>query len=62
MRNSELLRPLRDSEYVLVNNARWDDARPAVKAFQSRHYWDFVLANIDANRATAMPSLYQLLA
>jgi hypothetical protein len=31
------------------------------EAFRSPNYWNFVLANIDANRATAMPSLYRLL-
>jgi hypothetical protein len=61
MKNSELMRPLRDSEYALVNNARWQDARGPAKAFRSPNYWNFVLANIDANRATAMPSLYRLL-
>lgn len=53
------MRPLRDSEYALVNNARWQDARGPAKAFRSPNYPSFVLANI-ANRAPAMPSLYRL--
>lgn len=62
MHNSELMLPLQaqDTEYALINNARWDDATAAANAFRNPDYWDFVLANIEANQATAMPSLYRL--
>jgi hypothetical protein len=62
MLNSELMVPLhaQASEYSAINNARWDDAGPAVKAFQNPGYWEFVIFNIDLNRVTAVPSLYRL--
>ncbi|WP_033344990.1 hypothetical protein [Catenuloplanes japonicus] len=60
MLNSELLRPAAASDYALINNARWDDVKPAADAFRHPSYWEFVLANIDAQKATAMPSLYRV--
>jgi hypothetical protein len=60
MYNSELLRPTQNSEYALINNARWDAVQPPAKAFSNPDYAEFVLANIEANNATAMPSLYRL--
>ncbi|MFI5841494.1 hypothetical protein ACIA8K_17490 [Catenuloplanes sp. NPDC051500] len=60
MLNSELLRPAAESGYALINNARWDGVREPADAFRHPSYWEFVLANIDAQRATAMPSLYRL--
>lgn len=62
MVNSELLRPCGASDYALMNNARWDEMRPAAEALRHPSYWDFVLANIDAQRATAMPGWYRMVA
>jgi hypothetical protein len=62
MRNSELMVPLhlQASEYPAINNARWDDTGPAVKAFRNPGYWEFVVFNIDMDGVTAVPSLYRL--
>jgi hypothetical protein len=62
MINSELFCPTGESEYAIINNARWDDAASAIAAFRHPSYWDFVMVNINACRATAMPSLYRLIA
>ena len=61
MRNSELMCPVGSCEYALINNARWEDAECAIKAFRSPDYWEFVLANIEACKASAMPTLYRWL-
>lgn len=64
MANSELLRPLdsSNSDYAIVNTARWDDLAPALDAFSKKSLDEFVLANIDAHHATTMPTLYRLVA
>lgn len=64
MANSELLSPLdsSNSDYAIINTARWDDLEPAMAAFGKKSYGDFVLSNIDANHATTMPALYRLVA
>ncbi|MDR7275629.1 hypothetical protein [Catenuloplanes atrovinosus] len=65
MLNSELMMPLGMSDYAIINNARWDDwddAHPAVHAFRKAGYREFVMANLDASGATAMPTLYRLVA
>ena len=65
MLNSELMMPLGKSDYAVINNARWDDwddAHPAVHAFRKTSYREFVMANLDASGATAMPTLYRLVA
>ncbi|MFE5026227.1 hypothetical protein ACFRAO_23630 [Streptomyces sp. NPDC056656] len=59
MMNSELLRPTSACDYALINSARWEETAPAADAFRHPSYWEFVLANIDAHGATAMPSLYR---
>ncbi|MFJ5226450.1 hypothetical protein [Streptomyces sp. NPDC088400] len=61
MHNSELLVPTspQGTPYAIINNARWDTARPALDAFRDTSYSDYVLANIDASKASAMPSLYR---
>jgi hypothetical protein len=62
MLNSELMVPLhaQASEYAAINNASWDDAGPAVKAFRNPGYWEFVVFNVDLHAVTTVPSLYRL--
>lgn len=60
--NSTLLGPVGDADYVFVNHARWDISLPrfAARQFGKRSFYSFVLANIRANGAAAMPILYRL--
>jgi hypothetical protein len=61
--NSTLLAPTGgDSDFVFVNHARWDHglAWVMLKQLTKRTFRTFVLANLKANRTTAMPVLYQL--
>ena len=62
--NSPLLEPLegRQSDYVLINHARWDGnlllfmaRRLPRKSFRS-----YMLANLKAHHLAAMPVLYRL--
>ncbi|RBI60437.1 hypothetical protein DMJ13_19230 [halophilic archaeon] len=62
--NSTLLVPLDQgaSDYVAINNARWDLRLPTFlwRQFSKRTFRTYVLANLRANRAVAMPVLYRL--
>ena len=60
--NSTLLTPLDDADFVFVNHARWDHGVPWVMVQQltKRTFRSFVLANLKANRTTAMPVLYKV--
>jgi hypothetical protein len=62
--NSALLTPLEGeaSDYVAINNARWDLSLPG---FLARHlskktFRSYVQANLEINRVGAMPVLYRL--
>ena len=54
--NSTLLTPLDDADFVFVNHARWDHGVPWVMVQQltKRTFRSFVLANLKANRTTAI--------
>ncbi|MFI6684035.1 hypothetical protein [Streptomyces sp. NPDC050485] len=59
--NSTLLAPIGTADYVFVNHARWDMSLPgfALKQFSKSSFRGYVLANLRANRTTAMPILYR---
>jgi hypothetical protein len=61
MRNSELMVPLQAqvSEYAMINNARWDDVGPAVKALRRPVDQEFVGFDVELTGVTTMPSLYR---
>lgn len=62
--NSTLLVPLDDEEadFVATNNARWDISRFRFlwRELTNRSLRKYVQTNLKANRAGAMPVLYQL--
>jgi hypothetical protein len=61
--NSTLLAPTSgDNDFVIVNHARWDHglAWVMLKQLTKRTFRTFVLANLKANRTTAVPVLYQV--
>ena len=61
--NSTLLVPLDgESDYVAINNARFDEGLPSVIARQmsKKRFRSYVQANLEANRVGAMPILYRL--
>jgi len=62
--NSSLLVPLEGerSDYVAINNARWDGSPLGVFLQQvtKKSFRSYVLANLEANRVGAMPVLYRL--
>ena len=61
MDNSTLLQPIGESDYTMVNHARWDSlALLTVRQFAKKTFWTYVLANLKANRTVAMPILYRL--
>ncbi|HZB97816.1 MAG TPA: hypothetical protein VE219_04380 [Candidatus Sulfotelmatobacter sp.] len=62
--NSTLLVPLEGerSDYLAINNARWDESLPRFlwRQFSKKSFRTYVLANLEANRVGAMPVLYRL--
>jgi hypothetical protein len=62
--NSTLLVPLESerSDYLAINNARWDESLPRFlwRQFSKKSFRTYVLANLEANRVGAMPILYRL--
>jgi len=64
--NSTLLVPLEGehSDYLAINNARWDNNLPSVLQTQlsKKSFKTYVLANMEANHVGAMPVLYRLAA
>ena len=62
--NSTLLVPLESerSDYLAINNARWDESLPRFlwRQFSRKSFRTYVLANLEANRVGAMPVLYWL--
>jgi hypothetical protein len=62
LRNSTLLAPIGDADYVFVNHARWDESLPRfmVRQMTKPSFFTYVLANMRANRTGAMPLLYRL--
>jgi hypothetical protein len=62
--NSTLLVPLEGerSDYLAINNARWDGSLLGVFLGQvsKRSFRSYMLANLEANHVGAMPVLYQL--
>jgi hypothetical protein len=62
--NSTLLVPLEDeaSDYVAINNARWDGGLPRLlfQQLSKKSFRTYVQANLEANRVGAMPILYRL--
>jgi hypothetical protein len=64
LENSTLLVPLEgeESDYVAINNARFDEGLPRFIARQMsrKSFRTYVQANLEANRVGAMPILYRL--
>jgi hypothetical protein len=64
LNSATLLAPLEgeQSDYVLINHARWDGSLPAFMARQlpKKTFRSYLLANLKANHVTAMPVLYRL--
>jgi hypothetical protein len=60
--NSTLLVPAGDSDYLMVNHARWDIGLPRLAAaqFLKRSFRSYVQANLRAHHIVAMPVLYRL--
>jgi hypothetical protein len=62
--SATLLAPLEgeQSDYVLINHARWDGSLPVFIARQlpKKTFRSYVLANLKANHVAAMPVLYRL--
>lgn len=62
--NSTLLVPLdeENADYVAVNNARWDHSLLGFlwKQLSKKSFRNYVLANLTANNAGAMPVLYRI--
>jgi hypothetical protein len=62
--SATLLAPLEgeQSDYVLINHARWDGGLPAFAARQlpKKTFRSYLLANLKANHVAAMPVLYRL--
>jgi hypothetical protein len=61
LRNSTVLEPLGQADYVFVNHARWDDSLPRFMLHQltKPSFRSYLLANLQANRTGAMPILYR---
>ncbi len=61
--NSTLLTPLdgETSDYLAINNARWDESLPRVmfRQLAKKSFRTYVLANMEANHVGAMPILYR---
>ena len=64
LNSATLLAPLEDeqSDYVLINHARWDGSLPVFMARQlpKKTFRSYMLANLKANHVAAMPVLYRL--
>lgn len=61
MDNSTLLQPIGDADYAFVNHARWGSLPVfMIRQFAKKTFRTYVLANLRANRTTAMPVLYRL--
>ena len=64
LHSATLLAPLaaEQSDYTLVNHARWDGSLPAFAARQlpKKTFRTYLLANLKANHMAAMPVLYRL--
>lgn len=62
MDNSTLLAPMADADYVFINHARWDCSLPRfmIRQFGKRSFFNFVRANLAANRTVSMPIMYRL--
>jgi hypothetical protein len=62
--NSTLLAPLQgeESDYLMINHARWDHSLPLFMARQlpKRTFRSYMLANLRAHHLSAMPVLYRL--
>ena len=62
--NSTLLAPLEgeQSDYMLINHARWDGSLPLFLARQlpKKTFRSYLLANLKAHHIAAMPVLYRL--
>ena len=62
LRNSTVLEPLGDADYVFVNHERWDHSVPRfmLRQLTKPSFRRYLLANLQANRTGAMPILYRL--
>ena len=64
LNSATLLAPLEgeQSDYVLINHARWDGSLPmfAARQLPKKTFRTYMLANLKANHVAAMPVLYRL--
>jgi hypothetical protein len=64
LNSATLLAPLEgeQSDYVLINHARWDGSLPmfAARQLPKKTFRTYLLANLKANHLAAMPVLYRL--
>jgi len=64
LNSATLLEPLEgeQSDYVLINHARWDGSLPmfAARQLPKKTFRSYMLANLKANHVAAMPVLYRL--
>ena len=64
LNSATLLAPLEgeQSDYVLINHARWDGSLPmfAARQLPKKTFRTYLLANLKANHVAAMPVLYRL--
>jgi hypothetical protein len=64
LNNSTLFVPLpgQQSDYVAINNARWNIGLPRLilKQLPKRSFWNYVTKNLDAHHIGAWPVFYRL--
>jgi hypothetical protein len=64
LNNSTLFVPLegQQSDYVAINNARWNISLPRLilKQLPKRSFWNYVTKNLDAHKIGAWPVFYRL--
>jgi hypothetical protein len=64
LNNSTLLFPLdkAESDYVAINNARWETSLPRLsfRQMRKRSFWNYVVANLEAHKIGAWPVFYRL--
>jgi hypothetical protein len=62
--NSTLFTPIegQQSDYVAINNARWEISLPhlILKQLPKRSFWNYVTKNLDAHNIGAWPVFYKL--
>lgn len=61
MDNSTLLQPVGESDYTIVNHARWNSLPVfMIRQLAKKSFRTYVIANLRANQTVSMPILYRL--